>query len=169
MHIYRSLWSILCMIYLFSFFFKLSNSHYYALVLTNKMLVQQFLHGNGMRWFSQVPKGWDRLLVSVISIETGKTVAKSSKAVVRNGNCQWTEALSESIWVSQEDASKELEECLFKFVVSTVWFMSWLKSNFNGNIFTGFKNLSISFWKDIFIVSLIFFHTLKNWTNGYSL
>ncbi|RWR93834.1 protein MLP1-like protein [Cinnamomum micranthum f. kanehirae] len=66
-----------------------------------------------------VPKGWDRLLVSVISIETGKTVAKSSKAVVRNSNCQWTEALSESIWVSQEDASKELEECLFKFVVST--------------------------------------------------
>ncbi|XP_077225832.1 uncharacterized protein LOC143859049 isoform X2 [Tasmannia lanceolata] len=66
----------------------------------------------------QVPKGWDKLFVSIISVETGKTVAKSSKAVVRIGNCQWTEAMSESIWVPQDDASKELEECLFKFVVS---------------------------------------------------
>ncbi|KAF2289836.1 hypothetical protein GH714_038861 [Hevea brasiliensis] len=28
----------------------------------------------------QVPKGWDKLFVSIISVETGKTIAKSSKA-----------------------------------------------------------------------------------------
>ncbi|XP_057463643.1 uncharacterized protein LOC130753524 isoform X2 [Actinidia eriantha] len=66
----------------------------------------------------QVPKGWDKLFVSVISVDTGKTIAKSSKAPVRNGNCQWTETLSESIWISQDDSIKALEECLFKFVVS---------------------------------------------------
>ncbi|KAA8516614.1 hypothetical protein F0562_016880 [Nyssa sinensis] len=66
----------------------------------------------------QVPKGWDKLFVSIISVETGKTIAKSSKAIVRNGNCQWSESLSESIWLSQDDSSKELEECLFKFVVA---------------------------------------------------
>ncbi|XP_020540218.1 CAP-Gly domain-containing linker protein 1 isoform X2 [Jatropha curcas] len=66
----------------------------------------------------QVPKGWDRLYVSLISVETGKALTKSGKASVRNGNCQWTEALSESIWMSQRDASKEIEECLFKLVVS---------------------------------------------------
>ncbi|XP_043700946.1 centrosome-associated protein CEP250-like isoform X2 [Telopea speciosissima] len=66
----------------------------------------------------QVPKGWDKLFVSIVSVESGKTIAKSSKASVRNGNCQWTESLSESIWLSQDNASKELEECLFKFVVS---------------------------------------------------
>ncbi|XP_031285176.1 A-kinase anchor protein 9-like [Pistacia vera] len=66
----------------------------------------------------QVPKGWDRLFVSVISVETGKTIAKSSKALVQNGICQWTETVSESIWVSEEESSKELEDCLFKFVVS---------------------------------------------------
>ncbi|GKB82397.1 putative NT-type C2 domain-containing protein [Tanacetum coccineum] len=66
----------------------------------------------------QVPKVWDKLLVSIISVETGKTIARSSKALVRNGTCQWTETLSESIWISHYDSSKELEEHLFKFVVS---------------------------------------------------
>nr|XP_043623373.1 interaptin-like [Erigeron canadensis] len=66
----------------------------------------------------QVPKVWDKLLVSIISVETGKTIARSNKALVRNGSCQWTETISESIWISHYDSSKELEEHLFKFVVS---------------------------------------------------
>lgn len=39
---------------------------------------------------------------------------------MKNGNCQWTETVSESIWISHYDSSKELEEHLFKFVVSMV-------------------------------------------------
>ncbi|KAK9072791.1 hypothetical protein SSX86_009226 [Deinandra increscens subsp. villosa] len=66
----------------------------------------------------QVPKVCEKLLVSIISIKTGITVARSNKALVRNGNCQWSETLSESIWISQDGSSKELEEHLFKFVVS---------------------------------------------------
>ncbi|KAF8042712.1 hypothetical protein BT93_A1137 [Corymbia citriodora subsp. variegata] len=66
----------------------------------------------------QVPKGWDKLFVSIISVETGKTIAKSSKALVRNGTCQWTETLAESVSVSHDDSSKELEDCLFKLVIS---------------------------------------------------
>lgn len=66
----------------------------------------------------QVPKGWDKLFVSVISVETGKTIAKSSKALVRNGSCQWTDTLAESVLVSHDDPSKELEDCLFKLVIS---------------------------------------------------
>ncbi|KAG1355018.1 myosin-11 [Cocos nucifera] len=65
-----------------------------------------------------VPKGWDRLFLSIISVGTGKTIAKSSKTTVHGGTCQWTETISESIFVSQNDASKELEECQFKIVVS---------------------------------------------------
>lgn len=53
-------------------------------------------------------------------METGKTIAKSGKALVQNGSCQWTDTLSESIWVSQDDSSKELQDCFFKLVVSTV-------------------------------------------------
>ncbi|CAK7343268.1 unnamed protein product [Dovyalis caffra] len=68
----------------------------------------------------QVPKGWDKLFVSIISVETGKTIVKTSKAGVRNGNCQWSETLTESIWTAlQDESSKELEDCLFKFVVAT--------------------------------------------------
>ncbi|KAK6244632.1 hypothetical protein QUC31_011041 [Theobroma cacao] len=66
----------------------------------------------------QVPKGWDRLFMSIISVENGKTIAKTSKAVVRNGTCQWTEALPESIWVSRNEASNVMEDCLFKLVVA---------------------------------------------------
>ncbi|KAF8397769.1 hypothetical protein HHK36_016691 [Tetracentron sinense] len=66
----------------------------------------------------QVPKGWDKLFVSIISVETGKTIAKSSKASVRDGTCQWTETLSESIWVSQVDTSKVIEDSFFKLVIA---------------------------------------------------
>ncbi|KAK9168524.1 hypothetical protein Syun_000664 [Stephania yunnanensis] len=66
----------------------------------------------------QVPKGWDKLFVSVISVETGKTVTKSGKASVRNGTCHWKETLSESIWLLRDSHSKEMDECLFKLVVS---------------------------------------------------
>ncbi|THU56655.1 hypothetical protein C4D60_Mb11t19520 [Musa balbisiana] len=64
----------------------------------------------------KVPRGWDKLLISIVSVESGKTIARTGRATVRSGNCQWTE--TESIWVSQDDASKELEECRFKIVVS---------------------------------------------------
>ncbi|XP_017648789.1 uncharacterized protein LOC108489052 isoform X1 [Gossypium arboreum] len=67
---------------------------------------------------NQVPKGWDKLFVSIISADTGKTVNKSNKALVRNGNCRWTESFSESIWIARGDTSKVLDECLFKLVVA---------------------------------------------------
>ncbi|KAH0637860.1 hypothetical protein KY289_037775 [Solanum tuberosum] len=66
----------------------------------------------------QVPKGWDRLFLSVICVETGKTAAKLGKTLVKNGSCQWPETLLESVWISQDDSSLELEESLYKFVVS---------------------------------------------------
>ncbi|KAG8648608.1 myosin-11 isoform X2 [Manihot esculenta] len=67
----------------------------------------------------QVPKGWDKLFVSIVSVETGKTIVKSSKAAVRNGSCQWTETVSESIWVSKDgQPSKELEDFPYKLVVA---------------------------------------------------
>lgn len=68
---------------------------------------------------TQVPKGWDKLYVTIISSETGKSIIKSSKASVRNGRCQWTDTLSESIWISEDDISKKLEEKNIKLVVAT--------------------------------------------------
>ncbi|KAI3989758.1 hypothetical protein MKX01_040728 [Papaver californicum] len=74
----------------------------------------KFSHFNAL----QVPKGWDKILVSMVSVETGKIIAKSSKALVRSGKCQWAETLTESIWVALDETSKELEESLLKLVVS---------------------------------------------------
>lgn len=71
-------------------------------------------------WQLQVPKGWDKLVVSIISVETGKTIAKSGKATARNGNCRWIETFSETIWSQPDDASKDVEECVIKLVVSMV-------------------------------------------------
>ncbi|KAF7804384.1 golgin subfamily B member 1-like [Senna tora] len=67
----------------------------------------------------QVPKGWDKLFVSIISKENGKTIAKSSKALVRNGSCQWADIFSQSILVSRDNSSKEMEHCLLKLLVAT--------------------------------------------------
>ncbi|KAL6521167.1 hypothetical protein OROGR_017736 [Orobanche gracilis] len=68
----------------------------------------------------QVPKGCDRLCVSLIHVETGKTMAKLGKALVRNGSCQWTETLSEFIYlVLRDDSSKGYEDCFVKLIIST--------------------------------------------------
>ncbi|XP_076887107.1 uncharacterized protein LOC143537166 isoform X2 [Bidens hawaiensis] len=66
----------------------------------------------------QVPTGWDKLTLSLVSVETDKTVTKTGKASVYNGNCRWTETLSESIWLSHDDSSKELQQCLYKLLIS---------------------------------------------------
>lgn len=66
----------------------------------------------------QVPMGWDKLTLSLICVESDKTVTKTGRASVWNGNCRWTETLSESIWLSQGDSSKELQQCLYKLLVS---------------------------------------------------
>lgn len=58
--------------------------------------------------------------MSIVSVETGKTIAKSNKAPVRNGTCKWMETLSESLWIPQDDSSNELEEILLKLVISMV-------------------------------------------------
>lgn len=66
----------------------------------------------------QVPKGWDKLSVSLISVETGKTVSKSGKASVRNSNCKWTETWSQSMWITADDISNNQEQFPLKFIVT---------------------------------------------------
>ncbi|KAL3838254.1 hypothetical protein ACJIZ3_022845 [Penstemon smallii] len=62
----------------------------------------------------QVPKGWDQLCISILSSETGKTVVtKTAKGSVKNGTCQWTETLSESIWITNN-----VDSYIFKFLVA---------------------------------------------------
>ncbi|GAU42721.1 hypothetical protein TSUD_382570 [Trifolium subterraneum] len=78
----------------------------------------------------EVPKGWDKLFVSVVSVENGKTIAKPSKVAVRNGSCQWSDTFSQSIWVSRDNSSKEIDDCLLKLIVS----MGSLRSGILGEV-----------------------------------
>ncbi|KAM7263359.1 hypothetical protein ACFE04_001042 [Oxalis oulophora] len=71
-----------------------------------------------MKAEQEVPKGWEKLYVYIISVETGKTIAKSGKAYARNGSCRWSETLSESILVPQDEATKEVGEFPIKLVVA---------------------------------------------------
>lgn len=66
----------------------------------------------------EVPKGWDKLSVSLISVETGKTISKSGKASVRNGHCKWTETWSPSMWITPDDISNKQEQFPLKFIVT---------------------------------------------------
>ena len=75
----------------------------------------------------QVPAVSDRLFLSIVSVDTGKTIAKSSKAAARSGICQWPDSILEPIWFSRDEVSKEYDECQYKIVVSVVWTLlqSW--------------------------------------------
>ncbi|MFS7934272.1 putative NT-type C2 domain-containing protein [Helianthus anomalus] len=54
---------------------------------------------------------------SLISVETGKAIAKTSRSLVQNGNCQWTENLSVYIWVPHDNASKRHGQSLHKLLI----------------------------------------------------
>ncbi|XP_006649238.1 sporulation-specific protein 15-like [Oryza brachyantha] len=88
----------------------------------------------------QVPAVSDRLFLSIVSVDTGKTVAKSSKAAAHIGICQWPDNILETIWFSQDEVSKKFDECQYKIVVS----VGSIKSGVLGEIFlnlTNFLNL----------------------------
>ncbi|KAL5231741.1 hypothetical protein ABZP36_030517 [Zizania latifolia] len=66
----------------------------------------------------QVPVVSDRLILSIVAVDTRKTIAKSTKAAARNGICQWPDSVLEPIWFSQDEESEEFQECQYRFVVS---------------------------------------------------
>ena len=67
----------------------------------------------------QIEKGWNNLFVSIISIETGETIAKSGKAAVQNGECHWEDSMLSTIWIS-DDSLQDNEGFLLKLVVAMV-------------------------------------------------
>ncbi|KAL3628423.1 hypothetical protein CASFOL_027469 [Castilleja foliolosa] len=82
----------------------------------------------------QIPKGWDRLHLSIIHVETGKTMGKLGKSLVKNGACQWTETLSESISITRD------EDCLVKIIIS----MGSTKSSTLGELNLNLANCATS-------------------------
>ncbi|CAD6209144.1 unnamed protein product [Miscanthus lutarioriparius] len=84
----------------------------------------------------QVPAVSDRLFLSIVSVDNGKTIAKSSKVASRSGICQWPDTILEPIWFSKDEVSKEFEECQYKIIVS----LGSTKSGILGEIFLNLSN-----------------------------
>ncbi|KAL6847583.1 hypothetical protein ACP4OV_022609 [Aristida adscensionis] len=84
----------------------------------------------------QVPAVSDRLFLSIVSVDSGKTISKSSKAASRSGICQWPDTMLEPIWFSKDQTSKEYEECQYKIVVS----VGSTKTGILGEIFLNLSN-----------------------------
>ncbi|KAL5069294.1 hypothetical protein RYX36_020181 [Vicia faba] len=66
----------------------------------------------------EIEKGWNQLFVSIISIETGETIAKSSKSLVKNGVCDWEETMLSSIWISDYSLQDNNQGFLLKLLVA---------------------------------------------------
>ncbi|XP_017241313.1 uncharacterized protein LOC108214054 [Daucus carota subsp. sativus] len=62
--------------------------------------------------------GWDKLFISFVPTESGKTSAKTSKANVRNGTCKWGDPIYETTRLIQDTKTKKYDEKLYKLVVS---------------------------------------------------
>nr|XP_012570042.2 desmoplakin-like [Cicer arietinum] len=65
----------------------------------------------------EIEKGWNQLFVSIISMETGETIAKSGKALVQNGQCHWEDSMLSTIWIS-DYSHEDNEACLLKLLVA---------------------------------------------------
>ncbi|KAH7437406.1 hypothetical protein KP509_05G069700 [Ceratopteris richardii] len=62
---------------------------------------------------------WDKLVVSLVYLETGKVTSKTGKSPVKNGICHWPDTLLESLYISADDDGNDAPTELYKLVVST--------------------------------------------------
>ena len=63
-------------------------------------------------------------MVSLVSVETGKVIAKTGKAPVKNGSCFWSDPVFESTFLSWDIDGKSSDKKLYKLVVSMVIFLA---------------------------------------------
>lgn len=72
----------------------------------------------------QMPQtGWDKLFISFSPADSGKPIAKTSKANVRNGTCKWADPIYETTRLLQDVKNKQFDEKLYKLVVAMVYFL----------------------------------------------
>lgn len=65
-------------------------------------------------------QGWDKLVISVIPYETGRPVAKTPRAVVKNGECHWPDSIIETTRMVFDTRINSYEEKKYRFMVSSV-------------------------------------------------
>eukprot|EP00850_Spirogloea_muscicola_P009500 SM000053S17457 [mRNA] locus=s53:535317:544583:+ [translate_table: standard] len=69
---------------------------------------------------TQVPlTGYEKLVVSLIAVDTGKLERQTSKATVRNGSVSWTDTLIHRVKLQKDEKAKQHDAKPYKLVVST--------------------------------------------------
>lgn len=69
---------------------------------------------------TQVPQpGYDKLSISLISLETGKIVSNTGRASINNGTCQWADAIFVTTRLEQDAKTGNYHEKMYNLVVST--------------------------------------------------
>lgn len=69
---------------------------------------------------TQVPQqGYDKLCISLISLETGKIASNTGRAPIHNGTCQWADAIYATTRLEQDAKTGNYYENIYNLVVST--------------------------------------------------
>ncbi|KAL4559056.1 hypothetical protein LXL04_031189 [Taraxacum kok-saghyz] len=63
------------------------------------------------------PSGWEKLFICFIPTESGKIIAKTSKANVRNGTCKWADPIYETTRLLQDSRNKRYDDKLYHLIV----------------------------------------------------
>ncbi|KAG6556546.1 hypothetical protein Mapa_001485 [Marchantia paleacea] len=63
--------------------------------------------------------GWEKLVVSVIPLDTRRVSYKTTRAICKNGNCNWGDNVIETTKLLKDTKTHEYDEKLYKFIVST--------------------------------------------------
>lgn len=71
----------------------------------------------------QIPQNWEKLFISFIPTDTGKAIAKTSKANVRGGSCKWADPIYETTRLLLDSKTKQYDDKLYKLVVGMVSFL----------------------------------------------
>ncbi|XP_076958962.1 uncharacterized protein LOC143634879 [Bidens hawaiensis] len=67
---------------------------------------------------TNIPQGgWDKLFVCFIPTESGKIIAKTSKANVRNGTCKWADPIYETTRLLVDSRNKRYDDKLYNLIV----------------------------------------------------
>lgn len=69
---------------------------------------------------TQVPQqGYDKLCISLISLETGKIASNTGRASIHNGTCQWADAIYATTRLEQDAKTGNYYEKMYNLIVST--------------------------------------------------
>ncbi|CAA6655623.1 unnamed protein product [Spirodela intermedia] len=78
---------------------------------------------SGLSRDSQVPPSkWENLVITLIPVDVGKPTAKSEKAAVSSGACQWEKPIYETVKFVREPKTGRINEKVYHILVSATGF-----------------------------------------------